>query len=318
MTTEVEDYEVEDYTVEETPEAIVAEGVLMRSKVYNYPEQGLRLLKPKEEIAKIPKLVKWVPLTLKHPSGADVPHEERDVIIGGFTPTRAEDGKLVGRFEFLKERTPESVIRLVRSRKPIPVSGGFTTTIVKEKGPNYDGKQTEIFLKHASIVLEGTPRCGVEEGCAVGLVDGSDGSTKQFRGELKGEKNESENRVDHMTEVKTTVDAEALKRELEAYKAAVEEALDSMRADIIDAVNDILSEDEVKKLDLDKISDAKALGVIKRIVHAVTPKLLKPKPKDAAALPAGEPEKEAKDKFQELRDAYIQRQNKRWKYSKEA
>ena len=155
----------------ESSETLTVTGTAMRSKVYDYPESNVKAMKHREALLHAAKFSKWAPITLGHTvSTSPLPG---DPIIGGFTATGVtEDGRLRGEYEFLKERTPATLLDALRRGERIRTSTGFDY-LQGEAGQGYDYSQDKILMKHVAVFLPSNtrvkPRCTIGEGCGVGL-----------------------------------------------------------------------------------------------------------------------------------------------------
>jgi hypothetical protein len=132
--------------------------------IYDY--DGLKVLKPFEELEAAALFADGIPITREHPSAGIV--TDRRQVLGFFKSPTAKDDLLKG----ILAITDKDLIADVKDKKLTEVSAGFfcdlDDTLAGElEGVHYDATQKNIFLNHVAVVENG--RCSIDDGCGIGL-----------------------------------------------------------------------------------------------------------------------------------------------------
>jgi hypothetical protein len=145
--------------------------VAKSSHIYDY--DGLKVVKPFEELQAAAAFADGIPVTQEHPRAGIV--TDRAEVLGFFRNPISEDHALKG----ILEITGKDLIADIKSGKRTDVSPGFfceldTTTESgagsldgKDKNKKCDATQRNIFLNHIAVCEHG--RCSYEDGCGIGL-----------------------------------------------------------------------------------------------------------------------------------------------------
>jgi hypothetical protein len=139
-------------------------AVLAKQMVYNY--DGFKVLKPADELKAASLFANGIPVTREHPDSGIV--TDRSEVLGFLRNPVVENNMLKG----ILDITDRDLIADVKERKLTEVSTGFFTDLDRSdsgefEGEHYDATQKNIFLNHVAVVESG--RCGIEEGCGIGL-----------------------------------------------------------------------------------------------------------------------------------------------------
>jgi len=155
-----------------------ADGVLsvpatVAKSLHIYEYDGLKVVKPFEELEAAAAFADGIPVTREHPKAGIV--TDRSEVLGFFRNPIAEDNALKGVLEI----TGKDLIADIKSKKRTDVSPGFfceldTTTESgagsldgENEKEHFDATQRNIFLNHIAVCEHG--RCSYEDGCGIGL-----------------------------------------------------------------------------------------------------------------------------------------------------
>jgi hypothetical protein len=147
--------------------------VAKSSHIYDY--DGLKVVKPFEELQAAAAFADGIPVTREHPRAGIV--TDRSEVLGFFRNPIAEDNVLKGVLEI----TGKDLIADIKAGTRTDVSPGFfceldTTTESgagsldgenEGEGEHFDATQRNIFLNHIAVCEHG--RCSYEDGCGIGL-----------------------------------------------------------------------------------------------------------------------------------------------------
>jgi len=149
--------------------------VAKSSHIYDY--DGLKVVKPFEELQAAAAFADGIPVTREHPKAGIV--TDRAEVLGFFRNPIAEDNVLRG----ILEITGKDLIADIKSGKRTDVSPGFFCELDRSaesgagsldgvgEGESNDGRfdatQRNIFLNHIAVCEHG--RCSYEDGCGIGL-----------------------------------------------------------------------------------------------------------------------------------------------------
>jgi len=134
-----------------------------KEMVYDY--DGLKVLKPFDELKAAALFANGIPVTREHPKSGIV--TDRREVLGFFRDPVAEDGQLRG----ILEIADRDLIADVKGKKLSEVSAGFFCALDRSagefKGEQYDAVQRNVFLNHIAVVEHG--RCSLAQGCGINL-----------------------------------------------------------------------------------------------------------------------------------------------------
>ncbi|MFW5896377.1 MAG: DUF2213 domain-containing protein [archaeon] len=168
-------------------EYLVVPAVVLKEKVYDYPEDGVREFLPRESIAETVNAWSGVPVTVKHPdpdrSGnrtARRPDAYTETVVGQTHDPDLVDGTKLRVNAWIDVDRARSVGRLGRKLldkleggEVLSVSPGYATMGTDESpgrynGVEYDRSQGVVLPDHLAIFPsdEFNARCSPEEGCA--------------------------------------------------------------------------------------------------------------------------------------------------------
>jgi len=151
-------------SAEEADGVLSVPAIVAREMVYDY--DGLKVLKPADELKAASLFANGIPVTREHPQSGIV--TDRAEVLGFFRNPLAENDTLKG----ILEITDKDLIADVKDKKLTEVSPGFFCNLDRSdsgefNGEHFDATQKEIFLNHIAIVKNG--RCSIEDGCGIGL-----------------------------------------------------------------------------------------------------------------------------------------------------
>jgi len=198
-------------------------AVIARQMVYQY--DGLKALKPFEELKEAARFADGIPVTLEHPPAGVV--TDRAEVLGFLKNPIAENDELKGVLEI----SNKDLIGDIKNGAYTDVSPGFFCEIDRTAGTldsaEYDAVQLGIFLNHVAVCKTG--RCSLEDGC--GLL--TDSAPTPDTSDL----------------AKITAERDALKAELEKIISTEKDAL---IADLV-AAQDAKTKEDLEKLRLDEL-----------------------------------------------------------------
>jgi hypothetical protein len=138
-------------------------AIAAKEMVYDY--DGLKILKPFDELKAAALFCSGIPVTREHPKSGIV--TDRREVLGFFRDPVAEDGQLRG----ILEIADKDLIADVKNKKLSEVSAGFFCALDRNpgefKGEQYDAVQRNVFLNHIAVVEHG--RCSLAQGCGINL-----------------------------------------------------------------------------------------------------------------------------------------------------
>jgi hypothetical protein len=147
----------------ETDGVLAVPVTVAKEMVYDY--DGLKVLKPFDELRAAAVFANGIPVTREHPPAGIV--TDRREVLGFLHDPVAEDGVLKG----ILEIADRDLIADVKAKKFSEVSAGFFCAL--DRGPGelngeqYDAVQRNIFLNHIAVVEHG--RCSLAQGCGINL-----------------------------------------------------------------------------------------------------------------------------------------------------
>ena len=132
--------------------------------IYDY--DGVKILKPFDELEAAALFADGIPVTREHPLAGIV--TDRTQVLGFFKSPTAKDDLLKG----ILAITDKDLIADIKDKKLTQVSAGFFCDLDESnsgefEGEHYDATQKNIFLNHIAVVENG--RCNIEDGCGIGL-----------------------------------------------------------------------------------------------------------------------------------------------------
>ncbi|MGB7531824.1 MAG: DUF2213 domain-containing protein [Halobacteriota archaeon] len=150
----------------EEADGVLSVPVTVANAKHIYDYDGLKVLKPFEELEAAALFADGIPITREHPSAGIV--TDRRQVLGFFKSPTAKDDLLKG----ILAITDKDLIADVKDKKLTEVSAGFfcdlDDTLAGElEGVPYDATQKNIFLNHVAVVENG--RCSIDDGCGIGL-----------------------------------------------------------------------------------------------------------------------------------------------------
>ena len=150
----------------EEADGVLSVPVTVANAKHIYDYDGLKVLKPFEELEAAALFADGIPITREHPSAGIV--TDRRQVLGFFKSPTAKDDLLKG----ILAITDKDLIADVKDKKLTEVSAGFfcdlDDTLAGElEGVHYDATQKNIFLNHVAVVENG--RCSIDDGCGIGL-----------------------------------------------------------------------------------------------------------------------------------------------------
>ena len=150
----------------EEADGVLSVPVTVANAKHIYDYDGLKVLKPFDELEAAALFADGIPITREHPSAGIV--TDRRQVLGFFKSPTAKDDLLKG----ILAITDKDLIADVKDKKLTEVSAGFfcdlDDTLAGElEGEHYDATQKNIFLNHVAVVENG--RCSIDDGCGIGL-----------------------------------------------------------------------------------------------------------------------------------------------------
>jgi len=150
----------------EEADGVLSVPVTVANAKHIYDYDGLKVLKPFDELEAAALFADGIPITREHPSAGIV--TDRRQVLGFFKSPTAKDDLLKG----ILAITDKDLIADVKDKKLTEVSAGFfcdlDDTLAGElEGVPYDATQKNIFLNHVAVVENG--RCSIDDGCGIGL-----------------------------------------------------------------------------------------------------------------------------------------------------
>ena len=150
----------------EEAEGVLSVPVTVANAKHIYDYDGLKVLKPFEELEAAALFADGIPITREHPPAGIV--TDRGQVLGFFKSPTAKDDLLKG----ILAITDKDLIADVKDKKLTEVSAGFFCDLDETKkgeldGKAYDATQKNIFLNHVAVVENG--RCSIEDGCGIGV-----------------------------------------------------------------------------------------------------------------------------------------------------
>jgi hypothetical protein len=150
-------------SLSETDGVLSVPVIAAKEMVYDY--DGLKALKPFDELKAAALFANGIPITREHPKSGIV--TDRREVLGFFRDPVAEDGQLKG----ILEIADRDLIADVKGKKLSEVSSGFFCALDRSSGEfngnQYDAVQRNIFLNHIAVVEHG--RCSLAQGCGINL-----------------------------------------------------------------------------------------------------------------------------------------------------
>ena len=138
-------------------------AIAAKEMVYDY--DGLKALKPFDELKAAALFANGIPVTREHPKSGIV--TDRREVLGFFRDPVAEDGQLRG----ILEIADRDLIADVKGKKLSEVSAGFFCALDRNpgefNGEPYEAVQRNVFLNHIAVVEHG--RCSLAQGCGINL-----------------------------------------------------------------------------------------------------------------------------------------------------
>ena len=147
-------------------EGVLSVPVTVANAKHIYDYDGLKVLKPFDELKAAALFADGIPITREHPPAGIV--TDRGQVLGFFKSPTAKDDLLKG----ILAITDKDLIADVKDKKLTEVSAGFFCDLDETKkgeldGKAYDATQKNIFLNHVAVVENG--RCSIEDGCGIGV-----------------------------------------------------------------------------------------------------------------------------------------------------
>jgi len=185
---------------EDGQEYLVVPSPIARERVYDYSDQDLpneTEFLPKEELERAASSFDGTPINIEHPL---VPSESSPtgVTFGSINDPDVLNRKVVGEFRSsgmegpnddvlvgqawlqadteIRSRLPRyaTALQKIENGDPVSVSPGYDIDSAPKidsseyEGVRADGVQKGVDGDHVAMILSGTPRCTIEEGCAIG------------------------------------------------------------------------------------------------------------------------------------------------------
>ena len=248
----------------ETDGILSVPATIARSMIQDY--DGLRVLKPAEELEAAAKFADGIPITRDHPPAGIV--TDRAEVLGFLKDPTFENDELTG----ILNIADKDLAADVKDKKLTGLSIGFFCDLDRTEGTVGDAKyaavQKGIFLNHVAIVDQG--RCSIEDGCGfhtdsmkktdapidlIGKLDTAIGMAT----------NEYNNTIlkDLLVEIKemvaagSTGDSAAITAERDALQAEIEKIIktekDTLIAELV-AAQDSKTKEDLEKLRLDELT----------------------------------------------------------------
>ena len=149
----------------EEADGVLSVPVVVANAKHIYDYDGLKVLKPFDELEAAALFADGIPVTREHPQAGIV--TDRSQVLGFFKTPLAENDLLRG----ILAITDKDLIADVKDKKLTEVSAGFfcdlDTKSGELNGKPFDATQTNIFLNHVAVVENG--RCSIDDGCGIGL-----------------------------------------------------------------------------------------------------------------------------------------------------
>ena len=227
---------------------------------------GLRVLKPAEELEAAAMFADGIPITRDHPNAGIV--TDRAEVLGFLKDPTFENDELKG----ILNIADKDLAADVKDGKLTGLSIGFFCNLDKTEGTvgdaKYDAIQTDIFLNHVAVVDAG--RCSITDGCGfhtdskkidsppdlIGKIDTAIGMATNEWGDntLKDLLEEIKQMVTAAppagdSAAKITAERDALKAELEKIITTEKDALIAE----LTAVQDAKTKEDLEKLQLDEL-----------------------------------------------------------------
>lgn len=186
---------------------------------------GLKVLKPAEELEAAARFADGIPVTRNHPNAGIV--TDRGEVLGFLKNPFFENDELKG----ILEIADKDLAADVKSGKVIGISPGFFCNLDGTPGTigdaKYDAVQKNIFLNHIATLEGDLGRCSIADGCGFHM--------------------DSKPAPDLAPELtRVTAERDALKADLEAI---IKTEKDALIAELI-AMQDAKTKDDLEKLDL--------------------------------------------------------------------
>ena len=149
----------------EEADGVLSVPVTVANAKHIYDYDGLKVLKPFDELEAAALFADGIPITREHPPAGIV--TDRGQVLGFLKSPLAEDDLLKG----ILAITDKDLIADVKDKKLTEVSAGFFCDLDEKKGEldgkPFDATQKNIFLNHVAVVENG--RCSIDDGCGIGL-----------------------------------------------------------------------------------------------------------------------------------------------------
>ncbi len=192
---------------------------------------GLKVLKPAEELEAAAMFADGIPITRDHPNAGIV--TDRSEVLGFLKDPLFENDELKG----ILNIADKDLAADVKDGKLTGLSIGFFCALDKTEGTvgdaKYDAIQKDIFLNHVAVVDEG--RCSITDGCGFH----KDAAPAQ----------------DDSALAKVTAERDSLKAELEKI---IKTEKDALIAELT-AAQDAKTKDDLEKLKLDELKKELAM-----------------------------------------------------------
>jgi len=124
---------------------------------------GLKVLKPAEELEAAARFADGIPITRNHPPAGIV--TDRAEVLGFLKDPTFENNELKG----ILEIADKDLAADIKSKKINGLSPGFFCNLDRTEGiigdAKYDAVQKDIFLNHIATLEGDTGRCSIEDGC---------------------------------------------------------------------------------------------------------------------------------------------------------
>lgn len=134
-------------------------AVIAKHLIQDY--DGLKVLKPAEELEAAARFADGIPITRSHPDAGIV--TDRGEVLGFLKDPLFENDELSG----ILHIADKDLAADVKDKKLTDLSIGFFCTLDKTEGvvgdEKYDAVQKDIFMNHVAVVEKG--RCSIEDGC---------------------------------------------------------------------------------------------------------------------------------------------------------
>jgi len=239
---------------------------------------GLRVLKPADELEAAARFADGIPITRDHPKAGIV--TDRGEILGFLKDPTFENDELSG----ILKIADKDLAADVKSGDLTDLSIGFFCNLDPTAGAvgdaKYDAVQTGIFLNHVAVVEEG--RCSILDGCgfhidsakidsppdligkldtAIGMAtsEWGDNTLKDLLEEIKQMVTASPPAGDSAALGRMTAERDALKADLETI---IKTEKDALIAELV-AVQDTKKKEDLEKLKLDELT--KELDMVREL-----------------------------------------------------